>query len=74
MIQVTKLNGSKLWVNALLIEAVEETPDTYITLFNGKKFIVLEKAPEVIHLITEYISTIGAVAGTIKLQSTEGQP
>lgn len=74
MVQVTRLNGSKLWVNALLVEAVEETPDTYITLFNGKKIIVLEKAPEVIHLISEYIRSVGVVSGTIKLQSMEGQP
>lgn len=74
MIQVTRLNGSQVWVNALLIEAVEETPDTYISLFNGKKIIVLEKAPQVIQLITEYIQKVGAVSGTIKLQSTEGQP
>ncbi|MCG7407488.1 flagellar FlbD family protein [Paenibacillus sp. ACRRX] len=73
MIQVTRLNGSSVWVNALLVEAVEETPDTYITLFNGKKLIVLEKAPEIIRLITEYIQKVGAVGGTIKLQSTEGQ-
>lgn len=37
MISVTRLNGSQLWLNALLIEMVEETPDTYITLINGKR-------------------------------------
>ncbi|MBD8497068.1 flagellar FlbD family protein [Paenibacillus arenosi] len=73
MIKVTKLNGSTVWINAVHIESVEETPDTYITLFNGKKIIVLEKAPEVIRLISEYVQTVGAISATIKLQSTEGQ-
>lgn len=37
MIEVTKINGSKLLVNTNLIETVEETPDTVITLTDGKK-------------------------------------
>jgi len=42
MIQVTRLNGTKFHLNALLIETVEETPDTIITLTTGRKFIVIE--------------------------------
>lgn len=37
MIEVTKINGSKILVNTNLIETVEETPDTVITLTDGKK-------------------------------------
>lgn len=37
MIEVTKINGSKLLINTNLIESVEETPDTMITLTSGKK-------------------------------------
>ena len=43
MIAVTRLNGSKFYINALLIETIEETPDTFITLTTGKKTLVLEK-------------------------------
>ncbi|UHA73931.1 flagellar FlbD family protein [Paenibacillus sp. 481] len=74
MIQVTRLNGSKMWLNALLIESVEETPDTYISLTTGKRIIVLEDASEVISLIQQYIRSVGVVSGTIKTQSSEGQP
>jgi flagellar protein FlbD len=42
MIEVTKINGSKLLVNTSLIETVEETPDTVITLNDGKKIIERE--------------------------------
>ncbi|CAH0119816.1 MULTISPECIES: flagellar FlbD family protein [unclassified Paenibacillus] len=72
MISVTRLNGSQVWVNALLIESIEETPDTYITLVTGKKMIVLEKADEVIRLMKEYVSSVGVLGATIKFQSTEG--
>ena len=37
MIGVTRMNGSLLTVNNHLIEMVEETPDTVITLTTGKK-------------------------------------
>lgn len=37
MIEVTKLNGEKITLNSDLIEVVEETPDTVITLTTGRK-------------------------------------
>jgi flagellar protein FlbD len=40
MIQLTRLNGQPLMVNADLIETVESTPDTVITLVSGNKLIV----------------------------------
>ncbi|MCJ8010609.1 flagellar FlbD family protein [Paenibacillus sp. KQZ6P-2] len=71
MISVTRLNGSPLWLNALLIETVEETPDTYITLVTGKRMIVLEKAAEVISLVKQYNQEIGVHNATIKVQQLE---
>jgi flagellar protein FlbD len=60
-----------MWLNALLIEMVEETPDTYITLITGKRLIVLEKADEVISLVKQYTQEIGMNNATIKVQQTE---
>ncbi|NQX46181.1 flagellar FlbD family protein [Paenibacillus tritici] len=71
MISVTRLNGTAMWLNALLVEMVEESPDTYITLVTGKRLIVLEKADEVISKIKEYNRDIGTHAATIKVQSME---
>ncbi|GIO66831.1 flagellar FlbD family protein [Paenibacillus sp. JTLBN-2024] len=71
MISVTRLNGSPIWLNALLIETVEETPDTYITLVTGKRMIVLEKAAEVISLVKQYNQEIGVHNATIKVQQME---
>lgn len=51
MIDVTKLNGSQITINCDLIETVEETPDTVITLTTGKKLIVKESRQEVKNLV-----------------------
>ena len=40
MIELTKLNDVKFTVNADIIEFVEETPDTVVSLTTGKKIIV----------------------------------
>lgn len=72
MISVSRLNGKKIIVNALLIETIEETPDTLITLTNGKKILVLESLDVVISLSQTYIQSIGAVNATIKSLNSEG--
>ncbi|MBQ9610644.1 MAG: flagellar FlbD family protein [Lachnospiraceae bacterium] len=54
MIEVTRLKGSKIIINAELIEMVEETPDTVITLTSGKKLIVAESSDEVVNLVINY--------------------
>lgn len=54
MIEVTRLNDSKLIINADLIEKVEESPDTVITLTSGNKIIVKESRQEVKNLVILY--------------------
>lgn len=54
MIEVTRLNGTKLTVNADLIERVEELPDTVIKLTTGNKIIVKESRQEIKNLVTLY--------------------
>ncbi len=51
MIHVTRINRVPLVLNSDLIEHVETTPDTVISLTNGQKFMVLESADEVIQRI-----------------------
>jgi Uncharacterized protein, possibly involved in motility len=48
MISVTRLNNSEFFINPDLIETIEETPDTVITLTTGKKIIVCENAETII--------------------------
>ena len=54
MIEVTKLGGQKILVNPDLLEIVEETPDTVVTLTTGKKIIVKESRQEIKNLVKSY--------------------
>lgn len=54
MIELTRLNGSVFVLNADLIETIEATPDTVISLVTGKKYVVREKVAEVIDRIVEF--------------------
>ncbi len=54
MIHVTRINRADLVVNADLIEHLETTPDTVISLTNGQKFMVLESAEEIIRRVILY--------------------
>ena len=58
MIVVSRLNGDRFGINAEHIERVEETPDTVLTLLDGKKYIVRESLSEVLDLVVEYRSRI----------------
>jgi len=54
MILVTRLNkASQFYVNENMIEFIEETPDTIVTLNTGKKITVSESAIEVVEKIRE---------------------
>ncbi|MFO7653895.1 MAG: flagellar FlbD family protein [Candidatus Krumholzibacteriia bacterium] len=56
MIKLTKLNGKELVVNADLIEFVEVTPDTLVSLTTGRKIMVLEDIEEVVRRAVRYRS------------------
>jgi len=49
MIEVTRLNGLPVVINADLIKFVEATPDTLISLTTGEKIMVREP----VDLVTE---------------------
>ena len=54
MIRLTRLNHQPIVVNAEMIEYLETTPDTVISLVNGQKMTVLEDLDEVMARIVEY--------------------
>ncbi len=54
MIELTKINGEKILVNDDLVEIVEETPDTVITLTTGRKIIVKESRQEIKNLVKSF--------------------
>ncbi len=54
MIDVTRIDGKEITINCNLIETVEETPDTIITLTTGKKIIVKESRQNVKNLVKSF--------------------
>lgn len=58
MVQLTRLNSEPFLLNPDLIEQVEITPTTVITLSNSHKLLVLETAEEVLERIIAFRRTI----------------
>ena len=58
MILLTRLNHVPLVLNSDLIEHIEVTPDTVISLTNGQKIMVLETADQVVDRVIEFRRTI----------------
>lgn len=60
MIKLTRLNQSEIVLNAELIEYMEATPDTVITLINGHKMVVKESIEEIIERVIAYRKQLGS--------------
>lgn len=54
MIKLTRLNRVSLLLNSDLIELIDTTPDTVISMTTGQKLMVLETADEIIEKIVKY--------------------
>jgi flagellar protein FlbD len=54
VILVTRFNGSQFYINPELIQSIEATPDTVITLLNSSKVIVKEPPQVLVERIIEY--------------------
>ena len=60
MIRLTRLNDKPFVMNADLIESLEATPDTVITLVNHDKVVVRESVDEVVRRAVEYLRSVKA--------------
>jgi flagellar protein FlbD len=54
MVEVTKLDGHKMVINGDLVERIEATPDTIVSLTSGRKLIVRESVMELVGRLTDY--------------------
>ena len=65
MIRLTRLNGHVFILNAEMIQEIDTTPDTVLTLNNGQKIMIREPADEVRQAIIGYKREIlrGPAAG-----------
>lgn len=51
MITLTRLSGSRFVLNSDLIERIDSTPDTVISLVDGKKYVVAEGPDAIVEAI-----------------------
>ena len=58
MIYLTHFNGGHFYLNADIIQTVEATPDTVITLINNQKMLVKDKAEDVVDKIINYQKSV----------------
>ena len=54
MINLTRLNDKEFVINAEMIEFVEATPDTLVSMQSGKKIMVTEPVEVVIDRVIKY--------------------
>ena len=74
MIVLTRLNGAAFALNPDLIERAESTPDTVVTLVDGKKYIVAESLRELAQLVRDFRSGVIAQAQTMESQPPAPAP
>lgn len=69
MIKLTRLDKTEFYINPDLIECVEETPDTVMTLTNGNHFLVMEKARTITDKIISFKAMIIRRSSTMTMPS-----
>lgn len=74
MILLTRLNGTEVGVNADLIERVEATPDTVLSLIDGTKYLVKESPAEVVARVIAFRARVLALADRIAEDAPNGEP
>lgn len=73
MIVFRRLGGKLIALNPDLIERVEVTPDTVITLVGEKKFLVEESLEQVLEMVTDYRSFVMARSYDLQIDERGGQ-
>ena len=66
---MTRLHGTSVAVNCDLIERVEATPDTVLTLVDGSRYVVRESVAEIIDKIRTFRASVVMLAGRLEVQA-----
>lgn len=70
MVTLTRMTGAQFALNPDLIERVDCTPDTVITLVDGTKYIVLETLAEVVAAVRDYRAAVIGAASSFEHSDT----
>ena len=66
MIKLHRIRGEEFFLNADLVESVASTPDTVVTLFDGRKVVVGESAEEVVDRIRAFRASVIRLADELR--------
>ncbi len=67
MIAVTRRNGTCFALNPDLVERVEATPDTVITLVGGARYVVVETVDDVVRAVRDFRASVLSAAEYVQV-------
>lgn len=70
MIAVHRLRGEPMFLNADLVESIEATPDTVLTLVDGRRIVVADSPEDVADRIIEFRASVLVSAAELRGAST----
>jgi flagellar protein FlbD len=73
MIIVTRLHGASVAVNCDLIERVEASPETVVTLVDGSRYVVRESVAEIVDKVRAFRASVVLLAGRLDERSPASQ-
>jgi len=73
MIIVTRLHGTTVAVNCDLIERVEASPETVVTLVDGNRYVVRESVAEIVDKVRAFRASVVLLAGRLDERSATSQ-
>ena len=73
MIIVTRLHGTTVAVNCDLIERVEASSETVVTLVDGSRYVVRESVAEIVDKVRAYRASVVLLAGRLDERSATSQ-
>lgn len=68
MITLTRLSGTVFALNSDLIERIDATPDTVITLVDGKKYVVVDALEDVVSAVRRHRGEILALSTLLDVE------
>ena len=72
MIHLTRISRSPLVLNSDLIEQIEATPDTVISLTTGQKLLVLESPETIVDRVIQFRRAIAAQPFSVIRRAANG--
>lgn len=66
VILVHRLRGEAVWLNPDLIESIEATPDTVVTLVDGRRAVVSDPVDEVVERILKFRASVLVTADDLR--------